>query len=104
MRIETGSWTSDDATVRRQEMFRRVDQDSDGTLTKDELKAGAPDRLRENSAALEELFAHLDANGDGQISLDDLTTALEALRPAAPTYGSDGSRAPAPSIRFSAIA
>jgi len=56
-------------------MFKRLDADSDGKVSKDEFKkladAGPGGKLKDNPELLDRIFSRLDANGDGSISAEE---------------------------------
>lgn len=82
----------DDEQLEKKELeriFKKIDQDLDGTLTRDELLQGAQ-RVREfrnmlrvldiDSSDLEQLFEVLDADGSGAIEPQEFTEALYRMR------------------------
>lgn len=56
-------------------MFKRLDADSDGKVSKDEFKKladlGPGGKLKEKPELLDRIFNRLDANGDGSISAEE---------------------------------
>ena len=75
----------------QQDMFRRIDANGDNKITKDEMKANAPqagpppdgaprpvgDRAS-RPPSLDELFSRIDADGDGGISMDEHDAFMQA--------------------------
>jgi Ca2+-binding EF-hand superfamily protein len=57
-------------------LFRKIDTDSDGKVTRSEFVAGAPDK---DSNKAGQLFDALDSQGAGALSENDLLTAFERL-------------------------
>ena len=52
-----------------EEMFKKLDSNSDGVVTKDEFMAGP--RAKQDPAKAEERFKALDKKGDGKITLEE---------------------------------
>lgn len=63
----------DRLTAMSEAFFRTVDQDRNGTLTKDAMQASAPAHGSAPVGAprLDDLFAEIDSNGDNAIDLDE---------------------------------
>ncbi|MFN9549821.1 MAG: redoxin domain-containing protein [Pirellulaceae bacterium] len=57
-------------------LFRQLDTDRDGAVTRDEVRAKYPD----NAAASSTLFDRLDTDGDGELSRQELQKLPEILR------------------------
>ncbi|MBK8167136.1 MAG: EF-hand domain-containing protein [bacterium] len=74
-----------------QEMFTRLDADSDGKVTLDEMQAlpspraaaGLADTQGQTEPSTEDLFAEFDSDGDGVVSFAE----FEARRPPEPLQG-----------------
>ena len=63
-------------------IFSTLDQDSDGTLSADELKAAPADQRG--------LIATADADGDGTVSLEEFTKAAASLKPGGANRAGNG--------------
>lgn len=84
MRIHTDSMASDRASM-QQEMFKRIDQDGDGSVTKDEFLKGAPQGARGGGGPNPgDVFSQIDRNSDGSIDEDEHTAFLSAMSQMAP--------------------
>lgn len=60
-----------------EKMFTRIDTNGDGTVSKDEFVAGAPDDLSAEKAGA--LYDTLDSEGTGALSQSDLATAFQQM-------------------------
>jgi len=60
-----------------EKMFTRIDTNADGTVSKDEFVAGAPDDLSAEKAGA--LYDKLDSEGTGALSQSDLATAFQQM-------------------------
>ena len=60
------------------DMFRELDLDRDGSVTKEEFCTGLAERGIEDRAGLEELFLEIDRDGDGSIQYRELNRVLRA--------------------------
>lgn len=60
-----------------EKMFTRIDTNGDGTVSKDEFVAGAPDDLSAEKAG--SLYDKLDSEGTGALSQSDLATAFQQM-------------------------
>ena len=79
-------------------VFDEMDVDSDGVVSREELRAQLRRSAEFSDAAVDRIFAALDANDDGVVSRDELRAAFvrcSALRAA--TGGNWAGRASAPS-------
>ena len=77
-----------------EEMFKKLDTNSDGFLSLEEFKAGPAGK--KDAAKVEEMFKKRDTNNDGKLSLEEFMAGhkekkAEEAAPAAP-----GTAAPAP--------
>jgi Ca2+-binding EF-hand superfamily protein len=112
MRISGTNWSSESESTMRQEMFRRIDQDGDGKITKDEMVKGAPQRARDGAApSVDDVFAKIDANQDGSIDEAEHNDFMSAMRAnhrppdaAGGTYTRDGETPGLTVPRFSQLA
>lgn len=84
MRINTDS-TAADRTAMQQEMFRRIDQDGDGKVTKEEFTSGAPQGPRgADRPDFDRVFSQIDKNSDGAIDEAEHTGFLSAMSEMSP--------------------
>lgn len=60
-----------------EKMFTRIDTNGDGTVSKDEFVAGAPDDLSADKAGA--LYDTLDSEGTGALSQSDLASAFQQM-------------------------
>ncbi len=60
-----------------EKMFTRIDTNGDGSVSKDEFVAGAPDDLSAEKAGA--LYDKLDSDGIGALSQSDLATAFQQM-------------------------
>lgn len=72
-----------------QEMFAKVDTDSDGSVNKTELQ-GMLDHITEkfgisDGSSTDELFSKMDGNGDGSLSQDELGEGMKSVMPPPPS-------------------
>jgi Ca2+-binding EF-hand superfamily protein len=85
MKINGSDWNTQDAAQRQQDFFKKIDQDGDGKVTKDELKtflssksgganspAGAPN--------IDDIFSRIDTNGDGTIDESENATFMQSMK------------------------
>jgi len=84
-----------------QDIFKKIDQDGDGKVTKDELenRAGEPARRRRansNGPSLDDLFSRIDTNGDGSIDESENNAFLDAQAKNRPQgqHGQHGQQGP----------
>lgn len=78
----------------REQMFKRVDTDGNGSVSKDELKTmleNRPKRADSTSQTLDtdEVFTKFDADGDGALSETELHEGMKSMRPSGPPPSSD---------------
>jgi Ca2+-binding EF-hand superfamily protein len=66
----------------RQNRFKKIDADSDGKLTQDEMKAAAPKDGK--GPNVEDIFSQVDTNQDGVIDETEDAAAAEQMRQNAP--------------------
>lgn len=62
-----------------EQLFSKLDTNSDSKVSQDEFVAGRPDEVSESQAAA--LFGKIDGTGSGAVSLSDFTTGMEQVRP-----------------------
>lgn len=68
-------------------LFKRVDADGSGGISKDELSAMLQKRSEKMTSAqgttpnVDQIFSAADTNGDGQINQAEMETAMKAMRP-----------------------
>ena len=100
------------SSVWAERLLNRIDNDSDGMVTKAEFVAGAPEDLDDSSASL--LFDALDSEGAGALTASDLASgfqqlaaeiqsALIQLQTASGQQSGPGGRRPDPSELFSTL-
>jgi Ca2+-binding EF-hand superfamily protein len=68
-----------DPSQLKEQLFRLLDVNNDGTLSKAEL-AGAVGPSQQNTTLADKIFGLLDANQDGGVSPDELNHALDGLK------------------------
>ena len=83
--------SADMAATRKQMMdrvFKKMDSDGNGTISKDELQKAADERKAAtgkdaptNLPSVDDFFKAADANGDGGITQDELLTELSKMGP-----------------------
>ena len=81
MTISGSSVNTQDTAVARQDIFKKIDQDGDGKITKDELKTALANRPGGNDGkgpSLDDLFSRIDTNGDGSIDESENSAFLDA--------------------------
>ncbi len=81
----TGTAQASGQSDRFSEMFKKLDSDGDGQLTKAEFVDGRPEEVSEEQAAA--LFDKLDTEQTGSLSFDDFSTAMAANGPKGPPPG-----------------
>ena len=67
-----------------EQIFAKLDADSDGNVTLEEFKKGP--RAQKNEAKAEEIFAVIDADSDGNVTIEE----FKAHRPPHPRRGKGG--------------
>jgi Ca2+-binding EF-hand superfamily protein len=85
MKISGSEWNAQDAAQRQQDVFKKIDADGDGKVTKDELKtflssksgganspAGAP--------SIDDIFSRIDTNGDGTIDESENASFMQSMK------------------------
>ncbi len=74
---------------RTQQLFQKTDADSNGLLSLDEFKAGAPKGASSgaNAPSLEDVFSKIDSNSDGSVSQDELTADVASRGGGQPPAG-----------------
>jgi Ca2+-binding EF-hand superfamily protein len=88
MQISSSSWTQDLSTF-QQDMFKKIDADGSGGISKDELSAfvanGPGGSASSNSASgglsIDQIFSQIDTNGDGTIDQSENNAFLQAHQP-----------------------
>jgi Ca2+-binding EF-hand superfamily protein len=83
----SGSMDSGAARQMQERMFKKMDADGNGSVSKeelqtvtDEMKKHAPKDAPQGMPSVDDLFATTDANGDGGISQDEMLTELSKHR------------------------
>ncbi|MCE9518796.1 MAG: EF-hand domain-containing protein [Verrucomicrobia bacterium] len=71
-----------------EEIFKKLDTNNDGFLSKDEFMAGP--RAKEDPAKAAEHFKMLDKKGDGKITFEEFKAAHDHKRPGGPPKKPDG--------------
>jgi Ca2+-binding EF-hand superfamily protein len=82
-----------------EEMFAKLDSNSDGGVDESEFIAGAPqDGRGPSESQLKETFASFDTDGDGSLTSDELETGFKSRRPEGPppSGGPGGAGGPPP--------
>jgi Ca2+-binding EF-hand superfamily protein len=69
----------------RQNRFKKIDQDGNGKITKDELKAGMPQDGK--GPSVDDIFSKVDTNQDGVINEAEDKAAFEQMRKNPPPDG-----------------
>lgn len=77
-----GGFKTQDLEAMRQRRFNRIDQDGDGKLTQDEMKAVLP--KGGNGPDVEAIFAKVDTNQDGAIDQSEDKVAFQSMKGARP--------------------
>ncbi|MEW5923723.1 MAG: EF-hand domain-containing protein [Candidatus Zixiibacteriota bacterium] len=82
------SISSDMMLQRQQEMFERIDQNSDGQLDQSELQAMADEMSERGGMSIDigEMLASGDTDGDNMISLEEFQAMKPPKPPEPPTY------------------
>ncbi|WP_374653745.1 EF-hand domain-containing protein [Dongia sp.] len=81
-----------------EEMFAKLDGNSDGGVDEAEFIAGAPqDGNGPSATELKEMFASFDTDGDGSLTSEELQAGFESNRPDGPPPGGGGAGGPPPS-------
>jgi hypothetical protein len=62
-----------------EEIFNRMDQDSDGSITKEELKSAMAE-MPQNGPTVDEIFEEVDTDNDGVISRSESDAHLEKMK------------------------
>ncbi len=60
------------------EAFKRMDTNSDGSVSAEEFKASP--KHQKNPARAEDMFKKMDKNSDGKLTLDEVTVAKHAAK------------------------
>jgi hypothetical protein len=76
-----------------EEIFKRLDANSDGAVSLDEFKAGP--RAKEHPEKAEEIFKKMDKDGNGSLSLEEFKSFRPPHPPRRPGKG-DGGDPPQP--------
>jgi Ca2+-binding EF-hand superfamily protein len=72
----------------RQNRFKKIDQDGDGKISKDELKAGMPQNGK--GPSVDDIFSKVDTNQDSVIDEAEDKAAFEQMRKNPPPGGPPG--------------
>ncbi len=83
--ISGGGYSASNMEAMRQNRFKKIDQDGDGKLTKDELKTGMPQNGR--GPSVDDIFSKVDTNQDGVIDEAEDKTASEEMQKHGPPGG-----------------
>jgi hypothetical protein len=83
--INTSSYGAEAMEAMRQNRFKKIDQDGDGKISKNELKAGMPSKG--NGPSVEDIFSKVDTNQDGMIDQTEDKAAFEQMRKNPPPGG-----------------
>lgn len=77
-------------------MFKRIDANGDGKISKDEFKAFfskiGKGKLADKPELIDKMFQRMDANGDGSISLEEFKKAREMREKKAEGKGKPGKK------------
>jgi Ca2+-binding EF-hand superfamily protein len=92
MKIGAQGFNLQDIAAKRDELFKKLDQDGDGKIGKDELKTAMSNRAGganrpEGGPSLDDIFSRIDTNGDDAIDKDEhdaFLSSIESQRPPAP--------------------
>lgn len=68
-----------DMSAMRQAMFKQIDTNGNGKVSKDEFVSGRPKGVSESQAA--ELFGKIDSKGTGEVTQSELDSGLEKNKP-----------------------
>lgn len=68
-----------DLSSLRQNLFKQIDTNGNGKVSKDEFLAGRPKGVSESQAG--ELFAKIDSKGTGEVTQSELDSGLEKNKP-----------------------
>ena len=68
-----------DLTSLRQNLFKQIDTNGNGKVSKDEFVSGRPKGVSESQAS--ELFAKIDSKGSGEVTQNELDSGLEKNKP-----------------------
>ncbi len=88
------AWSTMNATRNKrppspEEMFSKVDADSDGSVSKAELQGMLEDISKKtgvsNGSSTDELFSKMDSNSDGSLSQDELGKGMKSIMPPPPS-------------------
>ena len=94
-----GALNAQEMQKRKDEMFSKIDADSDGSIDKTEFAALANQMSANNATSsnsttstdttqsVDDIFATYDTDGDGKLSQDELDAYMKANRPPMPTQG-----------------
>lgn len=74
-----------DMSAMRQAMFKRIDADGNGKVSKDEFVSGRPKGVSESQAS--ELFGKVDSKGAGEVTQSELDSGLEKNKPSGSLSG-----------------
>jgi len=84
-----------------EELFAKLDANSDGGVDEAEFIAGAPqDDRGPSESELKDMFASFDSDGDGSLTAEELDTGFKNSRPSGPPPGG-GAGGPPPSSSVS---
>jgi len=82
--ISGGAYAAPDTTALLQKLFKKLDKNGDGSVTKDELKTALSDANSGSAVSdstVDDLFTQLDADGSGDVSELELEAAGQQMRP-----------------------
>ncbi len=75
-----------------EEIFKKLDANSDGAISLDEFKAGP--RAQQDPAKAEEIFKKIDADSNGSVSLEEFKAHRPQHGPGGPGEGKPGEGKP----------
>ncbi len=74
----SGSFTTQAMETMRQNRFKKIDQDGDGKITKEEMSAGRPQNGK--GPSVDDVFSKIDANKDGAIDEAEDKAGMEKMQ------------------------